>query len=102
MIHQLQSPNYIFQIKYVYLPGYLPNLKLRHAKWSLYGKGFGVYPELSLGGFDVANMNLNFNYSKSIAKKYFFVSMQLRGIESMLLPKLTHGAGASLQLSYFF
>jgi hypothetical protein len=94
--------NYIFQIKYVYLPGYLPNLKLRHAKWNLHGKGFGVYPVLSLGGFDVVNFDLNFNYSKSIANKHFFVGMQLRGIESMVLPKITHGAGASLQLSYYF
>lgn len=94
--------NYLFQMKYVYLPGYLPNLKLRHAKWNLNGKGFGVYPELSLGGFDVANLNLNFNYSKSMLKKYFFVSLQLQGIESMILPKLTHGAGAALQLSYYF
>lgn len=94
--------NYLFQIKYVYLPGYLPNLKLRHAKWNLHGKGFGVYPVLSLGGFDVVNFDLNFNYSKSIANKHFFVGMQLRGIESMVLPKITHGAGASLQLSYYF
>jgi hypothetical protein len=55
-----------------------------------------------LGGFDVVNFDLNFNYSKSIANKHFFVGMQLRGIESMVLPKITHGAGASLQLSYYF
>lgn len=94
--------NYIFQLKYVYLPGYLPNLKLRHAKFNLHGNGFGVFPELSLGGFDIVNFDLNFNYSKSIANKHFFVGMQLRGIESMVLPKITHGAGASLQLSYYF
>lgn len=98
----IQIKNLQVKFYYIYINGYLPSATLTPAK-PFKVSGLQVQPALQLGGFDTYNLNLRFG---SLVKLNASIGMdwalQLNGIESMILSKITHGAGAGLGVKVYY
>lgn len=89
-------------LDYLRITGYLPRLTYMPAKF-IRLKSFSLLPEAQLGGFDTWNVNMQMVYTHALGKKsdrrYIYAYLQLRGIEAMMFPGLTHGAGLQFGIS---
>lgn len=95
---QLQVSKYFsygryISLQYLSLPGYLP--KLSYYFKSIWSKRINVFPNISLGGWDNVDLNLKLQYE---IRRRNRISITFNGLESYVLPKITHGAGIFFQL----
>lgn len=98
----LQIKNLQFNFRYIYITGFLPSLTLMRANpWNY--KNVKIQPSLQLGGFDTYNLNLSLGGAiKCKGKVGMDWMLQFNGIESMILPVRTHGAGAMASLKFHY
>jgi hypothetical protein len=91
--------NFRFNLRYMYMPGFLPALTLSYKPFAL--KYFQLSPALQLGGWDSWNLNVKISSAmdKTVSSKIHWM-LNVYGIEALVLPKLTHGAGISAALKY--
>jgi hypothetical protein len=82
------------RMNYRYLPGYLPRFDWQ-PNTRLGVGNLRFYPGISLGGFDTWNINLSSTWDwKALQHGGLFFSLQLEGLESLVMPGRLNGFGA--------
>lgn len=99
-----QTAKAMVTLDYLRITGYLPRLSYMPSKF-IRLKSVDILPEAQLGGFDTWNVNMQMVYAHSFGTKsdrrFIYAYVQLQGIEAMMFPGLTHGAGLQFGISLF-
>ncbi len=88
------------ELFYLYIPGFIPQLRYNQMFNSFSNSRIKFYPyaSLALGGFDTYDLSFHLN----LIHKDISYQVALGSIEGVLFPNKTHGINASVILNYLF